>query len=165
MARFSRMTKIDTARRAFLRGNAVSVTHHVPWAVEGFEGVCRRCDECIHACEEAILTTGDGGFPTVDFRRGACTFCGACVVACRYGALDREVTPAWQIRVRFGPDCLSVRGVTCRSCGDACESRAIAFRLAVGGRAIPQVDTVACDGCGACVTVCPTHAVQIEEAV
>jgi ferredoxin-type protein NapF len=158
------MTKINTARRAFLRGNSVSVAHHVPWAVEAFEGMCRRCDDCIHACEEAILTIGDGGFPTVDFARGSCTFCGACAAACRYGALDRAVSPAWQIRPTVGGDCLSRRGVTCRSCGDACESRAISFQLALGGRALPQVDPVTCNGCGACVAVCPTQAVQIEEA-
>lgn len=158
------MTTINTARRAFFRGRAVQLAHHVPWAVEAFEDACRRCDDCIQACEEAILTVGDGGFPTVDFRRGACTFCGACVTACRYGALDRTVSPVWPIRFVVGDGCLSRRGIACRSCGESCPASAIRFRLSIGGRADPQIDAAACTRCGACVTVCPAATIQIEEA-
>ena len=54
------MTTINTARRAFLRGSAVATAHHVPWAAPDFEALCRRCDDCIDACEEAVLIIGDG---------------------------------------------------------------------------------------------------------
>lgn len=158
------MTTINTARRAFFRGRAVPVKHHIPWAVNAFEDVCRRCDECIRACEEAILVAGDGGFPSVDFRRGECTFCGACVDACDYSALDRAVSPPWQLRVTIGSDCLSVKGTTCRTCGDACEQAAIRFQLQTGGRATPILDAARCTGCGSCIAVCPTQVIQIKEA-
>lgn len=155
------MTTIDNARRAFFTGSAVALDHHVPWAVMDFEGRCRRCGDCLVACEEVILTLGDGGFPTVDFERGACTFCAACVTACKYEALDLAVEPVWRLKVEIGPECLSQRGITCRSCGDACEVAAIRFRLAVGGRAVPTLDSSVCSGCGACVAVCPEKAIGI----
>lgn len=157
------MTTINTARRAFFRGHAVDVAHHVPWAVDDFEMVCKRCDDCIRACEEAVLKTGDGGFPTVDFGRGACTFCAACVSACQHGALDVRRSIPWGLRARLTGNCVSASGVTCRACGDACDTRAIRFRLQVGGRATPQFDATACTGCGACVAICPTAAIAIQE--
>ncbi|MBD4688740.1 4Fe-4S dicluster domain-containing protein, partial [Xanthomonas citri pv. citri] len=48
-----------------------------------------------------------------------------------------------------------------RSCGDGCESRAIRFRPALGGIATLQLDLTACNGCGACLSVCPTSAISI----
>jgi ferredoxin-type protein NapF len=158
------MTTINTARRAFLRGRAVRIQHHVPWAVDAFEDVCTRCDACVHACEEAILTTGDGGFPTVEFARGGCTFCGACVNSCEPGALRRDVEPVWRLTATIGGGCLSAQGITCRACGDACDVRAIRFRLQVGGRAIPNLDESVCNGCGSCIATCPVQAIQTKEA-
>jgi len=157
------MTTINTARRAFFRGNAVDVAHHVPWAVEAFEAACNRCGDCISACEEAVLITGDGGFPTADLRAAACTFCGACVDACDRGALDRRIAPAWRIRPRIGDACLSRQGVTCRSCADVCDQRAMRFAPRLGGRADPIVDNARCNGCGACMATCPNNAIRMEE--
>ncbi|MCB1801567.1 MAG: ferredoxin-type protein NapF [Gammaproteobacteria bacterium] len=158
------MTTINTARRAFFRGRAVSVEHHMPWAVGAFEDACRRCDACIRACEESILTAGDGGFPTVDFRRGACTFCAACVDACDYAALDRSLSPPWQLTIEIGSGCLSANGITCRACGDSCDEAAIRFQLQTGGRATPTLDAARCNGCGSCISLCPVQVIQIKEA-
>lgn len=126
--------------------------------------MCNRCGDCIDACEEAVLIHGDGGFPTVDLRLGACTFCAACVDACRPAALNRSVSPAWRIKPVFADACLSRQGVTCRSCGDACDQRAIRFALRVGGRADPVLDNQRCNGCGGCVAACPINIVQMEGA-
>jgi ferredoxin-type protein NapF len=161
------MTTINTARRAFLRGRVAtqaSMVPRMPWAVARFTSVCQRCDDCIEACEESILVKGEGGYPTIDFERGGCTYCGACVEACTYDALDRSIDPALRFKASIGAGCLSARGITCRSCGDVCDARAIRFRLEVGGRAIPGLDTSLCNGCGSCIATCPTHVIRIQEA-
>ena len=161
------MTAINTARRAFLRGRTDSSTpaHRVPWAVDNYLENCRRCDECIPACAEGILVRGDGGYPTVDFTRGGCTFCGRCAEACRYGAIERTPAAAWSLRAVINAGCLSARGITCHACADVCDLRAIRFRLELGGRAIPSVESTLCNGCGSCVASCPVQLIQLEEAV
>ena len=161
------MATINTARRAFLRGRVAErdfLGPRMPWAVERFTAVCERCSDCIEACEESVLKQGDGGYPSIDFELGGCTYCGACVKACTHNALDRSITPPWQLKASIGAGCLSAQGITCRSCGDACESRAIRFRLELGGRAIPSLDNTLCNGCGSCIATCPTHVIQIQEA-
>jgi ferredoxin-type protein NapF len=160
------MTTINAARRAFLkrRIGPANIDHHMPWAVAAFVDLCQRCDDCIRACEPSVVVRGDGGFPTVDFDRGGCTFCGACAEACGHGALERRPGPAWRLKAAIGDNCLSAQGITCRACGDACEARAIRFRLQLGGRALPGLDPALCNGCGACVAICPTRVIQIQEA-
>jgi ferredoxin-type protein NapF len=161
------MATINTARRAFLLGRVAERDLNeprMPWAVVEFTSACERYGDCIEACEESVLKTGDGGFPTIDFESGGCTFCGACVRACKYDALDETIAPPWQVKVSIGAGCLSAQGITCRSCGDACEASAIRFRLELGGRAIPRLDTSLCNGCGSCIATCPTHVIQIQEA-
>lgn len=137
----------------------------MPWAIDAFEDACQRCDDCIRACEEAILTTGDGGFPTVDFRRGGCTFCGACVAACTHGALHTRISPPWRLTAVIGDGCLSLKGTTCRSCGDVCEQHAIRFQIQTRGRAAASLDSSRCNGCGYCIATCPVQVIQMKEAV
>lgn len=160
------MTTINRARRAFFKQHPgpSAINHHMPWASPAFHDACQRCDDCIRSCEEAVLVRGDGGFPTVDFTRGGCTFCGACVESCRHEALALRPGPAWMLKVTIGEGCLSARGITCRACGDACETRAIRFRLAVGGRALPALDSDLCNGCGSCIAICPDQVIAIQEA-
>ena len=57
--------------------------------------------------------------------------------------------------------CLAQSGVQCRACEDFCEPRALRFRLALGGRATPQIDLETCTGCGACVEPCPSGAISL----
>ena len=160
------MAPIDQGRRALLRGDIrnQSSIRHVPWAAPEFADLCRRCDECITACEESILIRSDGGFPDIDFARGGCTFCGACANACRYGAIKNNGQPAWNLKVTVAPTCLEAKSITCRACGEACETRAIRFFLRVGGGADLRLDQDICTGCGACVAVCPVDAVTIGTA-
>ena len=160
------MTTIDIARRAFLRGrgSARDFAPRVPWAIAAFPDACRRCDDCIKACDEKVLVIGDGGYPTVDFAQGGCTFCGACADACRYHALDYRQSAPWSLRATIGEGCLSAQGITCRACGDACDQGAIRFRLVAGGRALADLDSSICNGCGSCIAMCPTHVIQMKEA-
>lgn len=130
-----------------------------------FTDRCERCGDCIAACPEGILVKGPGGFPVVDFALGACTFCGKCAASCTHDAYappDFRDTPAWRLDIVIGEQCLSRKGVVCRSCGDACESAAIRFRLMTGGRAQPTLDTRCCNGCGACFAVCPVRCISIS---
>lgn len=108
---------------------------------------------------------GDGGFPVVDFQRGECTFCGDCAEACEPRALDRSRGSPWRIKAEVSAKCLSERGISCRSCGDVCDSRAIRFQLMTGGRAALKLETGFCTGCGACVAVCPVNAIQVKPPV
>lgn len=163
---------IDPGRRRLLRGQWLpSQSQSVfrpPWAEREavFTELCSRCDDCIGVCPEKLLVRGSGGFPEADFRRGRCSFCGLCVQACKTGALrplGETRGWAWTHRPSFGSGCLAVQGTVCRTCGDVCDSGAIAFRLARGGRSYPELDQSRCNGCGACVGLCPVGAVSLQQ--
>ncbi|MET0067576.1 MAG: ferredoxin-type protein NapF [Candidatus Thiodiazotropha sp.] len=155
-------------RTQFLRGDLSGGRQGIrpPWSKPEavFTDVCERCGDCIQRCPEQILVKGYGGFPQVDFSLGACTFCHACVEACRYPVFESAdaalVTP-WQLEVSITQDCLSTRGIVCRSCADACERAAIRFQLQTRGRSIPHVLDSHCSGCGECFAVCPSQAISI----
>lgn len=160
---------VDLHRRQLLRGRIAErgLPLRPPWSITevAFVDRCERCDDCIDACEPGILVRGDGGFPGVDFRAGACTFCAACVDACKPQALRsdrRDPASAWSLTVQIDESCLSMRGVTCRACGDRCPVDAIRFRLQTGGRAVPELSAASCTACGACASVCPADAVRIR---
>jgi len=159
---------VDLNRRGFFRGRPRPQAQiRPPWAQpEGaFIDACTRCDECLKACPQGIVISGDGGFPSIDFSRGECTFCGDCVNTCQPHALDRrDGAPPWDYRATIAPTCLPQQGVECRICGDFCESRAIRFTPRLGGVPLPSIDPVRCTGCGACVAPCPSQAIRIVDS-
>lgn len=71
--------------------------------------------------------------------------------------------PDWPWTATITDTCLSLGGISCRACEDACEPRAIRFRLMTGGRAAPTLDPEQCTGCGECAFTCPTGAVSFEQ--
>lgn len=157
---------MDASRRAFFRGRPrPKLEIRPPWALLEAEFLdhCTRCNECLKACPQDILISGDGGYPTVDFRTAECTFCGDCVVACKPAALKKMPTQApWPYKAKVGDDCLPKQGVECRVCGDFCDPRAITFPPRSGGSALPAIDLDKCTGCGACVAPCPVSAMMIR---
>ncbi|CAH1746394.1 ferredoxin-type protein [Thauera humireducens] len=159
------------SRRGFLRGRvrAAAPAPRPPWAREerDFISSCTRCDACIDACPTAILVQADGGFPSVDFSRGECTFCGDCVTHCAPRALLRpaEGDAPWSSKASIGQACLAAAGVECRVCGENCPVGAIRFRPRIGGVALPQLEAEACTGCGACFAPCPTRAIVVQAPV
>lgn len=155
---------VDPARRAWLKGDFGRRQPAIrPPGATGdatFIRRCTRCDDCIRACPDGLLGRGDGGFPEMSFRYGGCDACLDCVRACRTGALDASrLDRSYQVSV--AGNCLSMNGVTCRVCGESCEQSAIRFRLVVGGHAQLQIEPGACNGCGACIGVCPVTALSL----
>jgi len=135
-----------------------------PWAIseEQFIELCNRCGECTKECPKNVIKIADGGFPEIDFTASGCDFCEICVAVCKPEALSLKVNPAFNIRASIGADCFSERGVICKSCGEVCETRAIQFKLAVGGITHVVMNNDLCNGCGECVSICPANAITIK---
>lgn len=156
---------VDAARRGFLRGRPRPKAElRPPWAgaENAFIDACTRCGDCLRACREGIIVSGDGGYPAIDFARGECSFCAACVAACQPQALLRRAGEApWPYWARLGPACLPAQGVECRVCGDYCGERAIRFPPRLGGSPLPEIDAARCTGCGACLKPCPANAIRV----
>ncbi len=135
-----------------------------PWAIAEaqFLDACSRCLDCVTACPEQVLARGDGGFPEIIQGAGECTFCGDCVRACATAVLVRTDTSPWAWVAGIAESCLMRAGIVCYSCRDVCAERAISLPI---GRAIalPSINTDACTGCGACVGLCPSSAIQMKE--
>lgn len=156
---------MQSSRRGFLKGDfrvADPEAMRPPGAVAEFAQLCDRCTKCAEACPEAIITRDSGGWPVVDFALGACTFCGDCATACPSGALLSTQVQAWPWVANINAACLSMQGITCRACEDACDARAIRFRLETGGKSRPILDFGQCTGCGACEFSCPEQAVDFN---
>ncbi|OLQ94256.1 ferredoxin-type protein NapF [Vibrio ponticus] len=159
---------VDLSRRRLFTRNVVrDDAVRLPWlsSPEQFTDLCTQCGECLKACETQIIIKGDGGFPRVDFTIDECTFCYQCAEACPESLFtDQQETP-WQARAAINEQCLAQQNVECRSCGEMCDSMAIQFRLEVGRVAQPNLDSNLCNGCGACVAVCPTSSINVSNRV
>lgn len=178
------MTEKNLPRRQFLRGGFLTALQSECVKTQGFQGIrppwaklevdfvagCTRCGDCIFVCETQILVKGDGGFPEVKFALGECTFCQKCVEVCKQPIFrphfsqtnsGEQAEQPWSHKIEIQSRCLAFHAVECRTCEDNCESRAIRFKREIGGIAKPQVDLESCNGCGACIGVCPVSAVKI----
>ena len=96
-----------------------------------------------------------------------CTRCHSCIEQCETGELplfELERTQPWTIQAEIQTNCLTQKGIECRSCQDACEPYAIRFAPHLSGIAKPTVDLDKCTGCGECVRGCPVDAIRITPA-
>lgn len=64
--------------------------------------------------------------------------------------------------VSISEQCFAHRQITCESCADACDSRAIEF-VRTGRVRRPVIDASRCTACDACTDVCPANAITIEK--
>ncbi|WP_448188256.1 ferredoxin-type protein NapF [Azospirillum sp. sgz301742] len=154
----------DPGRRRVLFGRRRAERPAVrpPWArVRDFTELCTRCGACEAACPETIIVKGDGGFPTVDFRRGECTFCGGCAEVCPQPIFDRN-RRAWTTGPQISRGCLTRSGVICQTCRDICPENVFSFVLMPHAAPRPVIHAGSCTGCGACVSACPADAVTME---
>lgn len=151
-------------RRLFARKTHTDNAVRLPWLTrpEQFTDGCTRCGKCIDACETKIITKSDGGFPSVDFSIDECTFCYQCADVCPEPLFLAETEQPWQAKAVISDSCLAKQNVECRSCGDMCDPMAIQFKLELGKVAQPNLNLDECNGCGACVSVCPTSSINVS---
>lgn len=158
------------SRRALLgfpHGGDQRAPVRLPWSIAeaAFTDGCSRCRDCLPVCPTGIIQRGDGGFPVLDFQRGDCTFCGACVDACHEPLFQPRSEKPFAHVMQIGGNCLPKQGVECRSCGESCEVQAIRFQFNARRLAEPQLDAGLCTGCGACVAVCPADAITLRDLI
>lgn len=168
---------IDLSRRAFFRRPTAPVASWLPqrppWALQEatFVDQCTHCHECITACEENIISIGDGGFPEIDFNRGECTFCEACVEVCKPSALFKQADQqtqqqAFYFTIQIDDSCLTKQKTHCQNCKDVCDPRAITMpwpkNVTSGAIQIPEINIADCTSCGACISTCPSQSITIS---
>jgi len=159
---------VDLARRNLFRGKKISTPSAIrlPWVIDEqhFINDCTQCGDCLKSCEENIIVKGDGGFPEIDFSQGECTFCQACIAVCKQPLFINERTnnqSAWRLDIKIENSCLAKNNVVCQSCQDICEPEAINFKYLLSKIPQPQIALEQCNGCGACVSICPQTAIKL----
>lgn len=160
----------DLSRRRLLTRNKQQTHPRLPWAIESiFTQACTRCNACIEKCPEQVIVQGEGGYPQIDFKLGECTFCYQCALACKNSPnasqtaiFLEEVEKPWQLGAQINESCLTNKNIECRSCQESCEPFAISFQLSIGSVAKPVIDHELCNGCGGCVSICPTQSIQMK---
>lgn len=138
-----------------------------PWSLdsEKFQSLCNGCGDCIAACENSILVPNNNGYPQIDFSRGSCNFCGACAAICPQDALKYEPSlPPWDLHVQINSKCLTKNNVVCSTCVEQCERESIVMPGIIEQKKVPRVLNDSCNGCGACLGVCPVHAIEISQS-
>jgi ferredoxin-type protein NapF len=122
---------------------------------------CYECEskDCLAACEEEIIEI-QNGYPTLNFQKNGCTFCDECAKACKFNVLSLEnKKEKINAEMIINPNkCIAWNQTICFSCQEACEEYAIIYK----GMFNPVIDLEKCTGCGFCVGVCPTNAIEIK---
>ncbi|BCD46556.1 ferredoxin-type protein NapF [Helicobacter suis] len=122
---------------------------------------CLECSgECVPSCPEKIIFKAEENKPYLRVEQRGCIFCKKCVLACEstgFKVLEEARGDLIQAIAQIDlSTCLSYQKVICFSCKDICMVDAIHFT----GLFYPSIQT-SCTGCGMCMGVCPTQAIQL----
>jgi ferredoxin-type protein NapF len=146
---------------------------------ERFAGLCVRCGNCAQACPSRIIQPdlGQHGLasllaPVLSFDRDHCRKdCNRCTQVCPSGAIARLALPEKNLR-RIGRaklnlnTCWLANGRECTACIRACPYEALAIHSIDGGFSTePALVASKCNGCGACVPVCPVRPQRAIEVI
>ncbi len=158
---------VDLARRNFFKAKSIHTKPAIrlPYVAneDTFIENCTQCARCITSCPENIIIKGDAGFPEIDFARGECTFCNKCIDVCDEPLFNHvDSAPAFDLHIQIKGNCLAVNQVFCQSCQDSCDTEAISFRYLDSSIPQPQILLDSCNGCGACVSVCPQASIELS---
>lgn len=172
------MSKVNSSRRAFLRGSYLTREGRAketarqnplglspPWHRDiDLASLCQGCAQpCVDACNPCIIQIHAedheyAGTPYLDFKYSGCTFCGDCLETCPQdiGNRDDSAPKIGLATINHG-SCIAWNQVICMSCSDRCELKAIHTTY----QRRPMVDSNSCNGCGMCVSSCPMNALSV----
>lgn len=122
---------------------------------EKFRAACNGCGKCVAVCPHNALRQSMFDAPYLDGLSGWCDLCMLCVDACPTGALnpvDPKMTKLG-LAVIDRDRCIAWQSAGCRLCYEKCDTLQKAITIDSDFR--PSVEDALCNGCGACVNVCP----------
>ncbi len=120
---------------------------------------CIHCSRCVAVCDQNAIQLDENGLPHIRGLDGWCDFCMKCGEACPTGALTPVDPQTAKIATaRIDKDrCIAWDWNACGLCYERClELQQAIWR---DDDLHPFVDENKCNGCGACVMVCPRSAV------
>ena len=136
---------------------------------EEFTGLCLRCGNCMRSCPSGIIRpdTGKAGIsgflaPVIHYQGEYCNEeCNACTKSCPSGALQNlnlKQKNMYVIGLARLDMSLCLWGISdCNTCIRSCPFEAVKLYWDEKAyESYPVVDSVKCNGCGACEAYCPT---------